>query len=155
MEGQCRFCLKQGKLENSHIIPSFLYRWLKETAGTGFLRFGRSPNRRVQDGYKDYWLCPNCEDLFSKWETEFAEKVFHPLVSGQASTFQGVSRLASQICSFALVASAAVHQRNCRSQPLPGTLEARSRQSLARWAASCWQESDPRKYEQHMLPLVS
>jgi hypothetical protein len=69
MEDQCRLCLKQSELENSHIIPSFLYRWLKETSGTGFLRFGRNPNRRVQDGLKEYWLCPTCEDLLGKWET--------------------------------------------------------------------------------------
>ena len=85
--GQCKLCLRQDKLEHSHVIPSFVIRWLKTTSGTGFLRHSQTINRRVQDGYKEYWLCPGCEDLFSKWESEFASNVFYPLASGQATQF--------------------------------------------------------------------
>ena len=153
MEGQCRLCLKQGKLENSHIIPSFLYRWLKETSGTGFLRFGRSPNRRVQDGYKDYWLCPNCEDLLSKWETEFAEKVFHPLVSGQASTFQYQDWLLKFGVSLSWRVLLYIKETADLSH-FPERLRQETDKALARWAAFLLgQESHPAKYEQHMLPL--
>ncbi|MEH2506841.1 hypothetical protein V1290_005652 [Bradyrhizobium sp. AZCC 1578] len=36
------------------------------------------PNRRSQDGEKREWLCWDCEQLFSSYETPFATKIFHP-----------------------------------------------------------------------------
>jgi hypothetical protein len=153
MEDQCRLCLKQSELENSHIIPSFLYRWLKETSGTGFLRFGRNPNRRVQDGLKEYWLCPTCEDLLGKWETQFAEKVFHPLVRGEVSRFQyqaWLLKFAVSLSWRALLYIKETADLGHFSEQL--TVEADK--ALAQWAAFLLgQEPHPGKYEQHMLPL--
>src|SRR3989338_10236365 len=83
----CKLCGINDELQNSHIIPSFIYRWLKETSGTGFLRFGQTPNKRVQDGLKDYLLCSSCEGLFQKWETEFANKIFYPIVKNREIRF--------------------------------------------------------------------
>jgi hypothetical protein len=79
MFGLCRLCGEPRELQESHVIPSFVYKWLKETSATGFLRFSDTPNRRVQDGYKEYWLCFDCEQRLNVWETQFANKVFHPL----------------------------------------------------------------------------
>src|SRR3989338_2133962 len=70
----CKLCGINDELQNSHIIPSFIYRWLKETSGTGFLRFGQTPNKRVQDGLKDYLLCSSCEGLFQKLYTKSADR---------------------------------------------------------------------------------
>ena len=78
----CALCGTIAPLEVSHIIPQFVYRWLKETSGTGYLRFGPAINRRVQDGTAVPMLCGTCEDRFSVWETKFARLVFHPFVSG-------------------------------------------------------------------------
>lgn len=74
----CLLCQKEPQGELSHIIPSFAFKWLKKTSATGFLRNASSPNRRVQDGEKYPLLCEGCEDLFSGFEREFANRMFHP-----------------------------------------------------------------------------
>ena len=75
----CELCCKEKDLRESHIIPKFVFDWQKESSGTGFLRSSRVPNRRVQDGAKEYMLCSDCETLFNQWETSFATNIFHPL----------------------------------------------------------------------------
>ena len=82
MKGICRLCDKDRDLRESHVIPNFVYKWLKKTSGTGFLRFGPEPNKRAQNGYKLYWLCDECEGRLNNWETKFANEIFHPLNNG-------------------------------------------------------------------------
>jgi hypothetical protein len=67
-------------LQESHILAGFVYRWMKETSATGYLRFGQQPNLRVQDGVKLHLLC--AEDRFNQWETQFANRIFHPMTQG-------------------------------------------------------------------------
>ena len=74
----CPLCRNSAELCDSHIIPQFVFDWLKRTSSTGFLRLLSSINRRVQDGHTDQMLCASCENLFSGWEKEFAETVFKP-----------------------------------------------------------------------------
>ncbi len=76
---KCAICKTAHTHENSHIIPKFVYRWLKRTSPTGYFRGTANPNARHQDGEKIKLLCPVCEDSFSKLETEFANRVFHPI----------------------------------------------------------------------------
>lgn len=66
--------------ELSHIVSGFAYRWLKASSATGFMRYGRRMNRRSQDGLKDHFLCPSCEDRFALHEDMFAKKIFYPYV---------------------------------------------------------------------------
>jgi hypothetical protein len=80
MGGKCHLCGKKSDLQKSHIIPSFVFRWLKETS-PGFIRNLQNPNVRTQDGLKMYMLCSDCEQLFSRWEREFATEIFYPLHS--------------------------------------------------------------------------
>ena len=82
---QCALCSGSSDLQASHIIPGFVFDWLRETAATGHFRFLQSPNRRVQDGLKPRMLCWNCEQLFSSWEAKFAEKCFVPINNGHVS----------------------------------------------------------------------
>ena len=78
---QCNFCnAKVEKLEISHLIPKFIYKWLKETSTTNRMRSSVNPNKPAQDGYKIPFLCKTCEGNFSKYEKYFAEKVFKPFV---------------------------------------------------------------------------
>jgi len=79
----CALCSAVAPLEDSHLISQFVYRWLKDTSGTGFLRFGPAINRRVQDGITVPLLCGACEDRFCAWEAKFARLVFHPFVGGK------------------------------------------------------------------------
>jgi hypothetical protein len=78
--GTCRLCKKNTRLNNSHIIPSFIGKWLKETSITGFLRHSKEPNLRKQDLITMDLLCSECENIFSKYENYFAKTIFYPYV---------------------------------------------------------------------------
>ena len=71
-------CGEQRPLQQSHIIPKFVYSWLKDTSATNHIRYGGAINRRVQDGLKRPLLCAECENKFAAWESEFASRVFVP-----------------------------------------------------------------------------
>jgi hypothetical protein len=75
----CALCRKEAPLRESHIIPAFVFRWLKETSATGYLRTGTNPRRRAQDGLKTPLLCEECEQRFSRLEREFANEIFYPV----------------------------------------------------------------------------
>lgn len=78
----CELCDQEKELQQSHIIPSFVYKWMKKSSVTGYFRHGETPNKRVQDGDKVYLLCRDCEQRFGTWEDIFAKKVFLPLHEG-------------------------------------------------------------------------
>jgi hypothetical protein len=83
VDGTCAFCGEHKLLRESHILPAFIFRWLRNRSGAvGHLRHTDNPNRRVQDGIKLPWLCNDCEGQFNRYETAFATKVFHPWHSG-------------------------------------------------------------------------
>lgn len=75
MEGRCKLCGGIGGLQHSHVLPSFVFKWMKQA---GHIRKSGLPNRRSQDGEKRLWLCLICEQLLNSFETPFATKVFHP-----------------------------------------------------------------------------
>jgi len=79
---KCAICKTGHTRQDSHIIPKLVYRWLKKTSPTGYFRGTANPNVRRQDGEKIKLLCPKCEDAFSKLETEFANRIFHPVHTG-------------------------------------------------------------------------
>jgi hypothetical protein len=83
----CKLCKKEKVLELSHIIPAFVYKWLKNTSATGFFRDYESPNVRRQDGQKIKLLCGECEDLLNIYETEFSKRIFYPYVSEELDQF--------------------------------------------------------------------
>lgn len=83
--GNCKLCGNSTELELSHFIPKFVGRWLKKTSITGYFRKGNEINKREQDLAKEYWLCGSCEDLFSVWETKFANLIFYPFVDRGSS----------------------------------------------------------------------
>jgi hypothetical protein len=77
MIGRCRLCNSEHKeLRMSHIVPKMFYEHIKRTSLTGGIREVNNPNKRAQDGLKVPFLCENCEELFSKYETYFANSVF-------------------------------------------------------------------------------
>lgn len=71
----------------SHIIPSFVGKWLKGSSPTGFLRKPSNPNKRVQDLEKTRLLCAECEQRLSRVESSFAANMFHPYLTGKAWRF--------------------------------------------------------------------
>jgi hypothetical protein len=69
----CELCRSSEVRELSHIIPKFVFRHARVRAQNQYLRSNTAPNRRIQDGFKEYLLCAQCEQLFSNWERGFSE----------------------------------------------------------------------------------
>jgi len=73
---RCALCQKEAELKMSHVIPKFVYDWIKRTSATGYLRHSSNVDKRAQDGHKLPLLCGECEQRFSVAEKKFAEKIF-------------------------------------------------------------------------------
>lgn len=84
MEEPCRLCKKNSELKESHIIPKAIFRWMKDTSATGYLRFSQNMNIPRQDGLKLPFLCSECEGQFSTYEKYFFEQIFLPLHNDKA-----------------------------------------------------------------------
>ena len=84
---KCRLCQEEKDLEISHIIPKFVFRHLKKTSPTGNMRSTENPNKSTQDRLKLPFLCGDCEDLFSVWETKFANEIFFKYQEGNKNSF--------------------------------------------------------------------
>ena len=74
----CNLCGSNSPLKQSHIIPKFVGKWIKDTSPTPYLRFGADMEKRQQDLIKMELLCGDCENRLSRWETKFASEIFHP-----------------------------------------------------------------------------
>ena len=89
MERQkCLLCQNEAELQLSHILPAFVFRWLRESSGGGHLRLGMEPNKRVQDGLKRYWLCESCEGKLNLSEMVFATKLFYPYLKASGEQYR-------------------------------------------------------------------
>lgn len=75
----CPLCQKRTHVFESHIVPSFVGRYLKRTSVTGKLRMVGEPNRRIQDLTKEFLFCASCEELMAEEENHFAQTLFYPL----------------------------------------------------------------------------
>lgn len=75
----CELHKQEAKLCESHIIPKFVFKWMKKT-GTSRLRQVKTLNTPQQDGIKKQMLCQECENKFSKGEKWFNENVFTPFL---------------------------------------------------------------------------
>lgn len=81
MLGNCALCKNRKELQQSHLFPKFLVNHIKKFNGSSdYVRHGKNPNLRKQDGHKPYLLCRECEGLFSKYEYYFSQKIFQPTV---------------------------------------------------------------------------
>lgn len=74
----CALCENEDELKLSHIIPKFVFRFLKKDSFTGRMRVMVNPDVPLQDGDKQYLLCGECEKLFNKNETIFSRKFYIP-----------------------------------------------------------------------------
>lgn len=98
--GTCVLCKKSNAtLEESHIIPKFVFRRIMKNSITNKMRNPYDPNKTLQDGDKEYLLCGDCEDIFNKFETEFSKKIFHPYKEGKLVEFEYNKWMNFFICS--------------------------------------------------------
>ena len=151
--GLCRLCERPAELQFSHVLPAFAYRWLRESSGNGHLRGTMEPNKRAQDGLKFYWLCQDCETLFSRSETAFAGRLFHPYLKASGQVFPYSSWLI-HFCT-------SVSWRVLRFYRDEEGLASWEPEALARIedAAAVWRDvllgkrANPGTFQQHLLPL--
>lgn len=150
---RCALCHEERSLRLSHIVPAFVFRWMKETSGTGNLRGSLNPNVRVQDGLKVSLLCGNCEQIFSDWERQFASAIFHPYRSDQVAP----RRYTEWCLKFCVSVSWRVLTYLSASSSLDQLSDTQRRQVDA--ALDVWREfllgrrRHPGAFEQHLLPF--
>lgn len=153
MKGQCRLCLKFAELQVSHIIPKFVINWLKESS-PGYIRTSNNPNKRIQDGYKQYYLCWDCEQLFSGWEKSFSEFIFSPLHSNPPSTES--IKYQTWLLKFAVSITWRVFLY-CSDLGLAHLTT--EQKAIAKRAEKVWRKflmgrlQNPEQFAQHLLPL--
>ncbi len=95
----CALCREKKVLKISHIIPSFVGKWMKATSGTGYLSGAVDPDKRLQDLRKIPLLCKDCEQRLSTLETYFANEIFYPFFETNERVFKYDSRLVHFIVS--------------------------------------------------------
>lgn len=150
---RCALCGKTSPLQESHIVPRFVWRWLKKTSALGGLRVGAAPNKVVQDGIKKHLLCWECEQRFQRWETAFAEEVFVPFHEHEVGEFQYGPWLAK----FAVSISWRVlmfHKLEGALSNFPPHLIPKIDAALVTWRDFLLHAiSNPGRFEQHILPF--
>ena len=157
----CALCGERAVLQMSHILPSFVFAWMKRTSATGHIRFGMAPNRRVQDGLKVPLLGECCEQRIASWEKEFAERVFHPI--HDADVYEGFGPSPASPIEYGpwlLKFAVSVSWRSLvfvlRSRGIPEGVTDSLRPKVAA-AEAIWREfllnerPNPAQYEQHMV----
>lgn len=84
MISKCKLCQLNKELKDSHVISSFVGRWLKKTSATGYFIAVDTEGtaERSQDLYKTQLLCNDCEGILNQFETYFANHIFHPFKNG-------------------------------------------------------------------------
>lgn len=153
MNGTCLLCDEEKELRESHVIPSFVYKWIKDSSGSGYLRFGKSPNKRVQDGLKYHWLCDDCEGIFSNWERKFATNIFHPTVKGDNSK-KGYTYWLLKFCVSVSWRTLTLYLQESDLENFSEELKTKANDALQIWKEFLLDKRPhPDKHEQHLLPL--
>ena len=148
----CPLCGSSGPLQDSHIIPRFVFEWLLESSGTGHMRFGPTPNRRVQDGFKQPLLCRGCESRLSSWESETARSMFRPYhqdTSDALSYGPWFSKFCASVCWRVLFIFRGLGMKNYSTAQ-----NQLADQALQRWRY--WLHDrvpHPAQFELHVLPV--
>lgn len=148
----CGLCGQADVLRNSHILPAFVFRWLRETSATGHIRSIGNINLRIQDGEKKSWLCSNCEVILGRDERDFSSKLFYPWQSGTRTVeYQSwLLRFCTSISWRVLThckGSNAEHQYSADEDRLAEKAELVWRNFLL------GRRNSIGKFEQHLLPL--
>lgn len=150
----CALCSEARPLQMSHIVPAFVWTWLKASS-PGHIRGADAPNRRIQDGPKIPLLCHECEEKLSVWEQEFARNIFAPMHAGGdtplAIPYRG---------TWALKSCVSVSWRVlqwCKTRGLGHLSDSQREQveiTLRAWADVLnGRREHPGEYEQHLIPL--
>ena len=98
--GVCKLCLKTKELRQSHIIPKFAFNTLYPESGPRqAIKIKTEPEpdmyrSNMQDGYKEYLLCGDCEGQLSVYENYVARLLrtrLQPVSSKQFRVEEGIN----------------------------------------------------------------
>lgn len=147
-------CSRIAVLEAGHIVPSFVYRWLKETSATGYLRTGENPNLRIQDGVKRLWFCRVCENQMSRAEKAFAEELFPLVVGEQPAPYPHGPWLSRFIASVAWRTVTLFSERGDAFDYFTPEQKTLLPAALEHWRAFVHGEAEtPNAHELHFMPM--
>lgn len=149
--GKCSLCHKTAELQESHIIPSFVFKWIKRNNFTGRLRSTGNIDIPIQDGPKKPLLCSTCEEKFSNPEGKFSQLIFRPYLTGTAQdveygpwlryfTISVAYRVILDLKSQLLAAMSANEQKKLK-------------RAMRKWKDYLLGEKSLEEYETHLLPL--
>ena len=137
----------------SHFIPKFIGKWMKKTSMTGYIRDSNKVHKRVQDTAKEYWLCAECERLFSGWERSFANNVFYLFVD-KNEYLVSYGNWMSKFCAFLSWRTLTyICSRSLNKDKAKDYIEAINAAELYLAWYLLDQETSPYQYEQHLFPL--
>ena len=151
MTGNRRLCSGQAELQESHVIPAFVYRWRRDTAPTPHMRASDAPNLRVQDGLKYFWLCKDCEQRLSDWERQFSNKIFYPVTDDSKGRLNYGDWLLKFCVSISWRILLLAKERDSLVK-LPREHQAEATEALETWGKFLRGElPTPGRFEQHLL----
>jgi len=149
----CALCGLERPLRSSHIIPRFIFKHLKRSSSTGFMRDGSQMNQRAQDGIKLPLLCGNCEGTLSEWERVFSERIYYPCTKAR----NGPLVYEEWMLKFAVSVSWRSLLWYYMEQTRRDETESESEDILLKKALGTWRTylmgklPHPKSFEQHML----
>lgn len=146
----CALCCSSKKRQLSHIVPSFVFKHASVRSPTGYLRTNQTPNKRVQDGPKDYILCSDCEQRFGIWEREFSD-TYKQYYLNRSAPFNYSK--ADSMCALSIVWRVLY---NARSHPELNHLTfcddySRTDDAFAAWSSALLQGNNPGKFRLYWL----
>lgn len=151
MPSECALCGRTGAIRQSHIMPKFAPGWIKRTSATGYMVRPDDGARRVQDAIKVRLLCDDCEELFSRPEKYFAEKIFYPFHDKGVRSFDYDENLGLFAASLSWRALRISYDKAARG--LPGFVPAINKAD-ARWRGFLLGERRSiEPYESHLIFL--
>lgn len=149
---ECALCLQEAVLRESHVLPAFVFRWLRKRSVTGHIRITSNVNQRIQDGIKKPWLCGDCEQTLSREEQAFSSRLFGPWLGGTLRVEYGpwLMRFCTSVSWRVL--------KHCKGLNPDHTYSPEEEQAAAE-AEAVWRDyllgkrNGIGKFEQHLLPL--
>jgi hypothetical protein len=159
----CGLCGSNEPLQQSHILPNFLIKRLRQPNGRFYA--ASRPQRPLQKGAVARLLCLTCEQSFSRWEQR-AKETFYP--DGIAARLPLRYRPWLQLFALSVSWRALVFLKHSTPNPYGGLAPAAERllqslpddthlaadEKLGRWAAALLAEEAPADQDdQHLLFL--
>jgi len=91
--GVCKLCDKNKLLKNSHIVTKNLFKGVFEEQHSVKIITAENKNhsRIMQDGFKEYLLCDECEQKFGRWENNLYKTLVD--IENEKSKILDISKL--------------------------------------------------------------